>query len=134
MASIHDPRDTDGRTIAASRVNGTAVYDGTGEKLGSVYDVILDKTSGQADYAIMSFGGFLGIGDRYHPLPWRQLRYDTRLGGYVVNMDRAQLDAAPTYEAADLDSWGGRHASSVDDYYGAMPGAGNAGLGTAPIR
>ncbi|GAB0116010.1 PRC-barrel domain-containing protein [Acidisoma sp. 7E03] len=134
MASIDDPRDTDGTKIAASRVNGTAVYDGAGEKLGTVHDVILDKATGQADYAIMSFGGFLGIGDRYHPLPWNQLRYDTHLGGYVVDADRTRLDAAPTYEAAELDSWGGRHASSVDDYYGVMPGAGNAGLGTAPIR
>ncbi len=83
MASIDDPRDTGGQLIAASKVNGTAVYNGDGEHLGSVYDILLDKRSGHADYAILSFGGFLGIGDRYHPLPWSQLRYDTQLGGYV---------------------------------------------------
>lgn len=134
MASISDPRDTGGQKIAASQVNGTAVYDRAGEKLGTVHDLILDKTSGHADYAIMSFGGFLGIGDRYHPLPWKQLHYDTRVEGYVVDANRAQLEGAPTYEAGDLNTWGGRDASMIDDYYGATPGTGNAGLGTAPIR
>ena len=77
MASIKNPKDTRGHAIAASQVNGTNVYNTSGEKLGSVHDVILDKMSGKAEYAIMSFGGFLGIGDKYHPLPWSQLRYDT---------------------------------------------------------
>lgn len=134
MASLTNPHETEGQRIAASRVNGTAVYDRAGEKLGSVYDLILDKTSGQADYAIMSFGGFLGIGDRYHPLPWKQLRYDTSVGGYVVDLNRAQLEGAPTYEAGDFDSWSGRHGSTIDDYYNGTVGGGDAGLGAAPIR
>ena len=56
---------------------------------------MLDKMSGKADYAIMSFGGFLGIGDRYHPLPWQALTYDPRQGGYVVDIDRSRLEGAP---------------------------------------
>ena len=69
MSGLHDPTDTRGRLIAASKVNGTTVYNTAGEKLGSVYDVMIDKRSGKADYAIMSFGGFLGIGDSYHRSP-----------------------------------------------------------------
>ena len=134
MASIQNPRDTSGKLIAASQVNGTAVYDNSGEKLGSVHDVVLDKVSGRADYAIMSFGGFLGIGDRYHPLPWNQLRYDTRLGGYVVGVDRARLEAAPSYEAADLDLWGGARSRAIDQYYEGGAGTGEAGLGPVPLR
>jgi sporulation protein YlmC with PRC-barrel domain len=134
MASIDDPRDTGGQLIAASKVNGTAVYNGDGEHLGSVYDILLDKRSGHADYAILSFGGFLGIGDRYHPLPWSQLRYDTQLGGYVVGLDRGQLEAAPTYDEADLGVWGGSHAGDVDRYYDNGAGLGDAGLGPNPIR
>src|SRR6202795_1382682 len=95
MASLNNPSDTRGRLIAASKVNGTTVYNRAGEKLGSIYDIMLDKISGKAEYAIMSFGGFLGIGDRYHPLPWSVLRYDTSKGGYVVNLDRARLEGAP---------------------------------------
>jgi uncharacterized protein YrrD len=68
MATISDPKDTRGQLIAASSVNGTAVHDTAGAKLGSIYDVMLDKVSGNIQYACMSFGGFLGIGERFHPL------------------------------------------------------------------
>jgi sporulation protein YlmC with PRC-barrel domain len=89
--SITHPANTEGQLIAASKVNGTAVYNRSVEMLGSIYDVILEKTSGKATYAIMSFGGFLGVGDRYPLLPWSQLMYDARQGGYVVDMDRSRL-------------------------------------------
>ena len=69
MADVRNPSDTGGRLIAASNVNGTSVYNTAGEKLGSVYDVMIDKTIGKTEYAIMSFGGFLGIGDSYHRCP-----------------------------------------------------------------
>jgi len=119
MASVKDPSDTGGRLIAASKVNGTNVYNRAGEKLGSVYDVMLDKRSGKADYAIMSFGGFLGIGDSYHPLPWDQLTYDTNMGGYVVNLDRARLEGAPSYGASDTTIWDDpEYGRRVNDYYG----------------
>ncbi|MBW4022753.1 MAG: PRC-barrel domain containing protein [Proteobacteria bacterium] len=134
MATIDDPRDTGGQLIAATQVNGTAVYDTNAERLGQVYDVMLDKVSGRAEYAVMSFGGFLGIGDRYHPLPWNQLRYDTRLGGYVVSLDRGQLEGAPHYGADDLGGWGGSHSRDVDRYYDNGAGTGDAGLGPMPVR
>jgi sporulation protein YlmC with PRC-barrel domain len=134
VATIDDPRDTGGRLIAATKVNGTAVYNSAGERLGSVYDVLLDKTSGHADYAILSFGGFLGIGDRYHPLPWNQLRYDMALGGYVVGLDRGQLEGAPTYDTVDTGKWGGNGTRDVDRYYEDGAGTGDAGLGPVPVR
>lgn len=136
MANLQAPRDTTGDKIAASQVNGTAVFNAAGEKLGSVYDIVIDKVSGRTDYAVLSFGGFLGIGDRYHPLPWQQLHYDTRLSGYVVDMDRAQLETAPNYDADDIGQWTGGHSRAVDAYYdtGMPPGGGDAGLGPAPIR
>jgi sporulation protein YlmC with PRC-barrel domain len=105
MAGVSDPSDTHGRLIAASKVNGTNVYNTAGEKLGSVYDVMIDKRSGKAEYAIMSFGGFLGIGDSYHPLPWKELTYDESQGGYVVNIDRSRLEGAPTDTASDTAAW-----------------------------
>jgi sporulation protein YlmC with PRC-barrel domain len=130
MASIDNPSDTGGRLIAASKVNGTAVYNTAGENLGSVYDVMLDKASGKADYAILSFGGFLGIGQRYHPLPWHHLTYDPQASGYVVNLDRSRLEGAPTYEADDLSLWDERRTTDIDTYHGTGPGFGPApGLG-----
>ena len=65
--------DETGRLIASNKVEGTAVYNRQGERLGSVYNFMVDKISGQVAYAVMSFGGFLGIGDSYHPLPWKSL-------------------------------------------------------------
>jgi sporulation protein YlmC with PRC-barrel domain len=116
MATISDPKDTRGQLIAASTVNGTAVYDTAGTKLGSIHDVMLDKVSGKADYAIMSFGGFLGIGERYHPLPWNQLKFDTQLGGYVVNLDRTRLEGAPSYATDELRDWDDRRRNDIDSY------------------
>ena len=118
MASIENPADTEGRFIAASKVNGTNVYDMRGEKLGSIYDVVLDKASGKTEYAILSFGGFLGIGDKYHPLPWAQLKYDTDRGGYVVDLDRNRLEGAPVYAADEMGAWDDARGRDVDLYYG----------------
>lgn len=123
--SQFDTNSTRGNLIAASKVDGTAVYDPKGGKIGSIHDVMLDKISGKADYAVMSFGGFLGIGEKYHPLPWGQLRYDTSLEGYVINLDRAQLEGAPIYNDDELSVFDERHRSDIDAYYqpGLDPGA-----------
>jgi sporulation protein YlmC with PRC-barrel domain len=119
MSAIDTGEDTTGSLIAASKVNGTSVYDRAGEKLGSIYDVMIDKTSGKTAYAIMSFGGFLGVGNSYHPLPWQHLTYDERQGGYVVDIDRNRMEGAPSYAEGDTTIWDdpayGRH---VDEYYG----------------
>jgi PRC-barrel domain len=119
MAGLNDPSDTRGRLIAASKVNGTTVYNDAGEKLGRIYDVMIDKRSGKAEYAIMNFGGFLGIGNSYHPLPWQALTYDESQGGYVVNVDRARLEAAPSYGANDTSTWDDpTYGRRINDYYG----------------
>jgi sporulation protein YlmC with PRC-barrel domain len=94
--------------ISADRVQGTPVFDFQGEKVGHIEDVMLDKETGKVAYAIMSHGGFLGAGERYHPLPWSILRYDLEKGGYVVPLDRAQLDQAPTLDHTEIyadDAW-----------------------------
>ncbi len=75
------------------------------KKLGTVDDIMLDKVSGKAIYAIMSFGGFLGIGEKYHPLPWSTLKYDESKGGYVVNLDKRILENAPTYDMNEDFRW-----------------------------
>jgi sporulation protein YlmC with PRC-barrel domain len=106
--------------ISADKVEGTAVYNREGDKLGSIQTVMIDKVSGKVAYAVMSFGGFLGIGDRYHPLPWDVLTYDTSQGGYVVDRDRSMLEGAPTYGTSETPNWGDPGWNQqVHDYYGA---------------
>jgi hypothetical protein len=108
--------------ISAGKVQGTPVYNYAGESLGSIYDVMIDKKSGNVAYAIMSFGGFLGLGNAFHPLPWTLLKYDTQKGGYVVNLDRRQLEGAPSYEAGTQPDWGNRdYETRLHDYYGVGP-------------
>lgn len=106
------------RLIASSKVEGTAVYNPEGEHIGSVHNFMVDKISGKVSYAVMSFGGFLGIGERYHPLPWDALKYEPRYAGYVANVSRAQLEDAPTY-ARDEEPWADpAYGPRVYDHYG----------------
>ncbi|MDB5409260.1 MAG: photosystem reaction center subunit [Rhodospirillales bacterium] len=110
------------RLISSEKVVGTPVYNRAGEHLGSVHSLMLDKFSGQVAYAVMSFGGFLGIGESYHPLPWRVLTYDVRQGGYVVDLDRQRLEGAPSFTANETPDWGDRSfGHRIDDYYGVSP-------------
>jgi sporulation protein YlmC with PRC-barrel domain len=111
-------RNETGELIAASKVNDTAVYNGAGERLGSVYDLMIDKISGQVAYAVMSFGGFLGMGERYHPLPWKSLTYDTRLGGYRADVTRDRLEKAPSYGVNEAPWADPAYGRRVSDYYG----------------
>jgi PRC-barrel domain len=114
--------DETDRLISSDKVVGTAVYNRLGEHLGSVYGLMIDKHTGQVAYAVMSFGGFLGMGESYHPLPWRVLTYDTRQGGYVVDLDRSRLGAAPSYTSSTPPNWADRtYAHRVDDFYGVPP-------------
>jgi hypothetical protein len=110
--------DETARLIASSKVEGTAVYNRQGEHLGSVYNFMVDKFTGQVAYAVMSFGGFLGIGEGYHPLPWKALTYDTRLGGYVVDLDKDRLEKAPRYGAEEDPFADPDFGRRLDDYYG----------------
>jgi hypothetical protein len=112
-----DTSITSGTLIAAEKVKGTAVYNRAGEKLGSVEDIMIDKVSGRAIYAMMSFGGFLGMGEKHHPLPWATLKYDTQKGGYVVNLDKKQLEGAPNYDRDSEFKWTADYGRKVDSYY-----------------
>ncbi len=105
MASLDDTTNPSGHLIAAKQVQGTNVYGLDLEKLGTVEDVMIDKRSGRIAYAILSFGGFLGIGDRFYPLPWEKLKYDPEMGGYVVDIDRGMLEGAPSYTDEAAASW-----------------------------
>jgi len=108
---------TTGTLIAADKVKGTDVYNQAGEKLGSVDDIMIDKASGRAIYAVMSFGGFLGMGEKHHPLPWATLKYDEMKSGYVVNLDKKQLEDAPTYDSSPDFKWTPEYGRKVDSYY-----------------
>lgn len=86
-----------GNLIGSDKVEGTAVYGADDNKIGTIERVMIDKLSGRVSYAVLAFGGFLGLGNDRYPLPWQSLKYDTRLGGYVTAVTEDQLRGAPKY-------------------------------------
>lgn len=112
----------DHRMILASRVEHTPAYNQAGEQIGHIADLSIDRRSGQVIYALMSFGGFLGIGKRFHPVPWQTLKYEPGLAGYVVPLSKEDLRGAPHYDHDELRELGGARGDPfgpyVLEYYG----------------
>jgi hypothetical protein len=107
--------------IGSDKVDGTAVYGADGEKIGSIQRVMIDKLSGKVAYAVMSFGGFLGMGEDYYPVPWSTLTYDTNLGGYRVNLTNDQLQNAPKYSSSTDWNWNRDNDRRVYEHYRVRP-------------
>lgn len=107
--------------ISSRRVEGTPVYNPSGRKLGSVHSVMIEKRSGRVIYAVLSFGGFLGMREHVHPVPWDMLHYDVDLDGYVVEMTREQLEQAPTMRLDDTDRPRHKDLKEVEGYYDRLP-------------
>ena len=107
--------------IESDRVEGTAVFDPKGARIGTINRLIIEKVSGRVTYAVMSFGGFLGIGSHEHTIPWSKLEYDTRLGGYRTDITEEQLRGAPSV-FEDREAWPDRHREKqVHEYWRASP-------------
>ncbi|HYN62626.1 MAG TPA: PRC-barrel domain-containing protein [Rubrivivax sp.] len=116
MDSVSSPH----HVISSERVEGTAVFNTAGDKLGSIDELMIDKLSGQVRYAVLEFGGFLGMGTDRYPLPWSMLKYDTSKDGYVVPLDKATLEGAPRYAQSEQPPYTDDYGRRVHDYYG-MP-------------
>ena len=117
-AMATDVRET-GNLIGSDKVEGTAVYGADETRIGWIERVMIDKISGKVSYAVLGFGGFLGLGNDHYPLPWQSLKYDRRLGGYVTGITEQQLRGAPKYGANAEWNWADVAGNrAVDDYYG----------------
>ena len=88
--------------IRATKVMGTAVKDQAGRKIGEIEDVMLDKQSNSILFAVVGFGGFLSVGEKFHPIPWAALDYQERENAYVVNYTKEQLEGAPAGSIDEL--------------------------------
>ena len=119
-ASSVETRET-ASLIASDKVEGTAVYGSDEQKIGEIERVMIEKVGGKVAYAVLSFGGFLGIGEDYYPVPWSVLTYDTRLGGYRTNLTAEQLDRAPRYNQSTGWNWNRENEQRVFTYYRIRP-------------
>ena len=107
--------------IGSDKVEGTAVYGADEQKIGEIERVMIEKVGGKVAYAVLSFGGFLGIGEDYYPVPWSILSYDTRLGGYRTNLTVEQLDRAPKYNQSTGWNWNRDNEQRVFSHYKMRP-------------
>jgi len=104
--------------IESDRVEGTTVYDPSGTNIGSIKRLMIEKVSGKVAYAVMSFGGFLGMGEDEHTIPWSKLTYDTSLGGYRTDITEEQLRGAPTFTRDQDYDWSDRDRErELHDYW-----------------
>lgn len=103
--------------ISSEDVKGTNVYATDGTQIGDVDHLLIDKVSGHVAYAVIRFGGFLGLGHSHYPVPWGALKYDVNLGGYVTGITQQQLSDAPAFSN---EAWGDRSVeAAVHKHYGA---------------
>ena len=123
MATNNDElkQDETGRLISADKVQGTAVQNPEGESLGTIESIMIDQPSGQVAYAVLAFGGILGMGKDRRALPWEVLEYDTDQGAYVLNADPDLLKNGPVCDETST-NWEDRDwGRKVNDYYGVKP-------------
>ncbi|GAA4825265.1 PRC-barrel domain-containing protein [Sphingosinicella ginsenosidimutans] len=112
--------DTRHELISSRRVEGTPVYNRAEKKLGTIHSVMIDKRSGAVAYAVLSFGGFLGIGERVTPVPWPVLTYSVDLDAYVIDLSREQLAAAPSLRLDHADRPQSGDYADIKGYYEEM--------------
>lgn len=113
-----DTTTHDANLILASRVQGTKVYNSEGEDIGRIEDLSIEKVSGRVLYGLISFGGFLGLGDHLHPVPWSLLTYHVARNGYVVPLAKEKLTEAPHYSPQQLEAFGGHDTTYRADVHG----------------
>jgi hypothetical protein len=103
--------------IASDRVEGTSVWRPTGEKIGMIQRLMIDKVSGKIAYAVLSFGGFLGFGQRHFPVPWGSLKYNLQSGAYELEVTEDHLRAAPSSAPGEEFDWGDRSEEILIRHY-----------------
>ncbi len=110
---------TNNRLLSTEDLRGTNVFGAAGDRIGAIDHLMLDRETGQVVYAVISFGGFLGLGEGHYPVPWRALRYNSDQEGYLTNINEAMIRDAPAFSD---DSYGNREwERSVFRHYGARP-------------
>lgn len=110
------------RLISSGKVQGTEVYGPSGDHVGEIDHLMIERVTGRVAYAVMSFGGFLGMGKTFFPIPWNALKYDTTVDGYRTDVTREQVESAPAYTGGETFDWTNDDwHSRVHDHYRTPP-------------
>ena len=117
MAEIDTSSAPSHPLIESDHVEGTAVYDAHGKRIGAIRRLVIEKVSGHVAYAATEFGGFLGLGAETHTIPWEHLQYDTTLGGYKTSITENQLRNAPEFSRGDDPLLSGHERQELSRFY-----------------
>lgn len=117
MAAIETSSALSHPLIESDHIEGTAVFDVSGKRIGSIKRLVIEKVSGHVAYAVTTFGGFLGVGSEVHTIPWEQLHYDTTLHGYHTAITAEQLRKAPEFSLSDTTLLSGHERQQLRDFY-----------------
>jgi hypothetical protein len=115
MAATQNAAGT--RPLISARVDDTLVYDGAGHKIGSIYSFHIERSRGQVEYAVISVGGLLGLGQSYHPIPFGLLEVNQEKGGYTIAFDKSVLDGSPSYRPDTAPEWDADYGRRIASYY-----------------
>lgn len=108
--------------VASDRVEGTSVRRPSGDKIGNIQRLMIDKISGNVAYAVLSFGGVLGLGEKHLPVPWASLKYNTTFEAYELALSSDELSKAPSSAAGEEFDWGDREGElALHRYYRVPP-------------
>jgi sporulation protein YlmC with PRC-barrel domain len=122
MAHMKDSPGPGPEVMGANTLIGDKVVNGKGEKVGKIEEIMIDTRSGRVAYAVLSFGGILGIGDKLFAVPWNALKLDPDNKQFVFNVEKERLEKAPGF---DKDHWpmmaDMKWANAVHDYYKSTP-------------
>ena len=114
----------DAHLLSANSMTGQNLFDRSGDKLGVIKELFVNKLTGQIEFVLGATGGFLGVGEKFHPLPWSLLTFNPAPEGYVVAVGREDIRAAPAYDRDQLTSTSYGWGDQVHRYF--------AGLRAAP--
>ncbi|TGC08526.1 PRC-barrel domain-containing protein [Methanolobus halotolerans] len=113
------------QVLSTSSVEGDSVINPQGEDLGKIEDIMLDLDEGMIAYAVLSFGGFLGIGDKLFAVPWKALSKKPDAHSFILNVDKDTLENAPGFDKANWPGTGTEahreYVSRISEYYGYRP-------------
>jgi sporulation protein YlmC with PRC-barrel domain len=125
-SAIVQKDDNSARPWRASQVIGIRVDNADGEHLGKIEDIVFNPTDGHIRYAVLSFGGFLGVGEKFFAIPWKHLRAEAKSGTVgnekfvlVLDVDKSRLKNAPGFDSKNWPDFGNpAYGKSLDEYYG----------------
>ncbi len=107
--------------VESDRVEGAPVYGANDGYIGTIKHLIIEKVSGRVVYAVMSFGGFLGIGSHEHTIPWEKLKYHSKVGGFRTDITPEELTGAPSVSGDERDWWDRSRELDLHDHWKVPP-------------